>query len=152
MDFTTVEHATAALTNTKNHFLGGRKLVVEYASPEAVRRGGAGPRERPEKKKVTEGDADAEIKPSQRRGDRVRPTRKRKAEDDDAAEEADATRPTKRSRAGTTDDAGDASRRRDSRQQRDGKPKTRARPGAALASAKRETMSIVPSQGKKIVF
>ena len=43
VDFTSTEHATAALTNPRNHQLNGRKLVVEYASPEAVRRGGGGP-------------------------------------------------------------------------------------------------------------
>lgn len=35
----TVEHATSALINPKNHQLNGRNLVVEYASPDAVRRG-----------------------------------------------------------------------------------------------------------------
>ena len=35
---------------------------------------------------------------------------------------------------------------------KDSRPKVRAKPGAALANAKRETVGIVPSQGKKIVF
>src|SRR6266576_4445058 len=38
-DFVSTEDATAALTNPKNYSLNGRKLVVEYASPDAVRRG-----------------------------------------------------------------------------------------------------------------
>ncbi|KIP02111.1 hypothetical protein PHLGIDRAFT_503084 [Phlebiopsis gigantea 11061_1 CR5-6] len=99
VDFTTTEHATTALTNPKNHFLGGRKLVVEYASPEAVRRGGAG--SRPKKP-----DADGAEKP----------------------------------------------RRERRRQPREERTRARAKPGAALASAKRETVGIVPSLGKKIVF
>ena len=44
VDFTSTEHATFALINPRNHTLDGRKLTVEYASPDAVRRGG-GPRE-----------------------------------------------------------------------------------------------------------
>ncbi len=42
--------------------------------------------------------------------------------------------------------------RREMRGSRDARPKVRAKPGAALANAKREAVSIVPSQGKKIVF
>ncbi|KAI0036788.1 hypothetical protein K488DRAFT_81776 [Vararia minispora EC-137] len=42
VDFTSIKYATAALTNPRNHHLNGRNLVVEYASPEAVRRGGGG--------------------------------------------------------------------------------------------------------------
>ena len=42
--------------------------------------------------------------------------------------------------------------RRGGREGREGRPKVRAKPGAALANAKRETVGIVPSQGKKIVF
>ncbi|KAF8514847.1 RNA-binding domain-containing protein [Hysterangium stoloniferum] len=40
VDFHNVEDATAVLINPRNHNLDGRKLVVEYASAEAVRRGG----------------------------------------------------------------------------------------------------------------
>ncbi|MBW0488290.1 hypothetical protein O181_028005 [Austropuccinia psidii MF-1] len=40
VDFFNVQQATEALLNIKNHTLNGRKLVVEYASPDAVRRGG----------------------------------------------------------------------------------------------------------------
>jgi RNA recognition motif-containing protein len=50
VDFTSIEHATKALVNLRNHRLNGRDLVVEYASPDAVRRGG-GPRN-------TKGDRD----------------------------------------------------------------------------------------------
>ena len=148
VDFTTIEHATAALINPKNYFLGGRKLVVEYASPEAVRRGGGGPREKSAKKKPVEGDEDAEPKAFQRRGERVRPARKRQAEDG-PAEEDSAERPAKKPRL---DKAEDTSKRRKDGREREGRPKSRAKPGAALASAKREAVSIVPSQGKKITF
>ncbi|KAH9077129.1 hypothetical protein EDB83DRAFT_2504390 [Lactarius deliciosus] len=50
VDFTSTEHATAALVHPKNHHLDGRKLVVEYASADAVRRGG-GAGSRPNKTK-----------------------------------------------------------------------------------------------------
>ncbi|KAI5985574.1 hypothetical protein EDC04DRAFT_3129610, partial [Pisolithus marmoratus] len=39
VDFTSIEQATNALINPRNHRLKGRDLVVEYASPDAVRRG-----------------------------------------------------------------------------------------------------------------
>jgi RNA recognition motif-containing protein len=46
VDFHTIPQATAALLDHRNHSLNGRKLVVEYASADAVRRGGGlgGPR------------------------------------------------------------------------------------------------------------
>lgn len=138
VDFTTAEHATVALTNPRNHQLDGRKLVVEYASPEAVRRGGAGPR--PERKE-------------QYAGKRARAAA-------DAAEGEDAGSPAKRQRFEDTEEGGDRGRREDgagrggySRGGRGGKgPRPRTRPGAALALAKREDVAIVPSQGKKTVF
>lgn len=141
MDFTTAEHATVALTNPRNHQLDGRKLVVEYASPEAVRRGGAGPR--PERKE-------------QYAGKRARAAAD--AQTHDAAEGEDAGSPAKRQRFEDADEGGDRGRRGDGagrggRGGRGGKgPRPRTRPGAALALAKREDVAIVPSQGKKIVF
>ncbi|EIW61325.1 uncharacterized protein TRAVEDRAFT_162400 [Trametes versicolor FP-101664 SS1] len=136
VDFTTAEHATVALTNPRNHQLDGRKLVVEYASPEAVRRGGAGPR--PERKE-------------QYTGKRARAAA-------DAAEGEDTGSPAKRQRFEDAEEGGDRGRRGDGagrggRGGRGGKgPRPRTRPGAALALAKREDVAIVPSQGKKTVF
>lgn len=40
VDFFDVKKATISLLNPHNHFLNGRTLKVEYASAEAVRRGG----------------------------------------------------------------------------------------------------------------
>ncbi|KIL70378.1 hypothetical protein M378DRAFT_175623 [Amanita muscaria Koide BX008] len=37
VDFVSTENATSALVNPKNYLLNGRKLVIEYASPDAVR-------------------------------------------------------------------------------------------------------------------
>ncbi len=145
MDFTSIENATAALTNPRNFFLDGRKLVVEYASPEAVRRGG-GPRGDRDKTKDTRDNE----KPNARRGERVRPTRKRTAEDGDP-EGDEVEKPVKRVRLEENEVASE----HPVRERREGEgrqSKFRAKPGAALAMAKRETVSIVPSQGKKIVF
>ena len=51
VDFTNTEGATDALVNPKNHFLDGRKLVIEYASRDAVRRGGNIPRSKDKDRK-----------------------------------------------------------------------------------------------------
>ncbi|KAH9894454.1 hypothetical protein C8Q73DRAFT_695615 [Cubamyces lactineus] len=143
VDFTSIEHATAALTNPRNHQLDGRKLVVEYASPEAVRRGGGGsPR------------ADKDQKG---RGQKPGAKRDRAARNDDAdGAEGDGS-PAKKRR--TEEREGEGESRAASRGKRTdvagkgGKnPRARAKPGAALAQAKREDVAIVPSQGKKIVF
>ena len=40
LDFVDITEATAALTNPRNHRMNGRDLKLEYASPDAVRRGG----------------------------------------------------------------------------------------------------------------
>ena len=73
-------------------------------------------------------------------------------------------RPTQRSKGGNEEGArGEETERPQKKQRRteredEGKPRgkerrvARSKPGAALAMAKREDPSIVPSQGKKIVF
>ncbi|GJE84512.1 RNA-binding domain-containing protein [Phanerochaete sordida] len=166
-DFYTTDLATTALTNPKNHFLDGRKLVVEYASPEAVRRGGAGPRDKGKgapPRSRPDGDAaqgeeqqDGEGEQRKRRGERVRPKRK-----SEAGGAEDGEQPAKRARVEreAPPHAEDDGRRdargsrggREGREGRDSRPKVRAKPGAALANAKREAVGIVPSEGKKIVF
>lgn len=40
VDFTSIQHATKALTDPHNHSLDGRDLKLEYASADAIRRGG----------------------------------------------------------------------------------------------------------------
>ena len=105
MDFTSVENATSALTNPKNHRLDGRTLVVEYASAEAVRRGGGGGLPRPVKP-VKKG-------PHSERREEVGTKGKEKVVVND---------------------------------------RSRPKPGAALALAKRETVAIIPSRGQKITF
>ncbi|EKM59782.1 uncharacterized protein PHACADRAFT_137996 [Phanerochaete carnosa HHB-10118-sp] len=145
VDLFTTEHATAALTNPKNHFLDGRKLVVEYASPEAVRRGGGLLREKTKDVPHQQQDEAAGGGHEQkRRAGRVRP--KRKSEVAEGAAERQDERLAKRPRLEREEPPHKAWEGREGRQ------KIRAKPGAALANAKRETAGIVPSQGKKIVF
>ncbi|KAJ7044781.1 hypothetical protein C8F04DRAFT_596479 [Mycena alexandri] len=152
VDFTSIEHATSVLVNPKNYTLNGRKLVVEYASADAVRRGAP-------KGKREDGPGGAERMPQRRkeaksRGPRAEKNleRERKAGDkhghgDDAAS-ADGGRPA-------YDGAASASHNADGGREREWKgkgPRNRPKPGAALALAKRESAAIVPSQGKKLVF
>ncbi|KAI0677098.1 hypothetical protein C8Q78DRAFT_1001152 [Trametes maxima] len=145
VDFTTPEHATAALTNPRNHQLDGRKLVVEYASPEAVRRGGSGGAGGP---------------PRTDRGPRTGGKRDRNARGGDADGGADqgaedGQRPAKKQRPEAGDEGearGPRGRKADAVGKGGKAPRPRAKPGAALALAKREDVSIQPSQGKKIVF
>lgn len=114
MDFTSIDKSTAALINPKNHHLNGRDLVVEYASLDAVRRGGS-----------NVGGAVARKRRPLSAG--YKKTRGRK--------EGEAAQDDHKKKVG--EEMG---------------TKSRPRPGAALAQAKRETAAIVPSQGKKIIF
>lgn len=140
LDFTSTEHATAALLNPRNHRLNGRDLVVEYASADAVRRGG-GPRLQSEHKSG----------PGKRHGGRQ----------SDATE----SRPRSQSRPGTRgQDEKEHIPQQDDveptrRNQKEGprhikadRVRGRPKPGAALAQAPRESAAIIPSQGQKIVF
>jgi RNA recognition motif-containing protein len=130
VDFTSTEHATAALLHPKNHHLDGRKLVVEYASVDAVRRGG-GPGSRP--KKVSSLVAAAR---SERRESVVGNRDERKS-----LETPSVPRDEKSVDAGRRSGAA-----------KNGTRKSRPAPGAALALAKREQVAIVPSQGRRITF
>ena len=157
MDFTTIEHATSALINPKNHHLDGRKLVVEYASADAVRRGAPKPKREegavPIRRKAPSRGPRGERKERQR----IQASLKAKAGDaqegrPNQAELADNARPSKR----RAYDGAEAGRRTySSRATKGGKekgPRVRPKPGAALALAKRESVAILPSQGQKITF
>ena len=140
VDFTSTEHATAALVHPKNHQLDGRKLVVEYASADAVRRGG-GPGHKPRK-------MPAEGRPR---------TKRRDVLVGDEANEKDTMATTttnsklekeKSTVAGRGNDTPARSKVNNGTRTR----KSRPAPGAALALAKREQVAIVPSQGRRITF
>lgn len=154
VDFFKNDDATEALVNIRNHHLDGRQLVVEYASPDAVRRGG-GPRgddtskdKRKGKDKDTSGEHGSHKHLSKRKVVSEDVDNEGDAEMGDEAQETQERPATKKRR---TDGNADAPRTH--RYAKEGKPpKARPKPGAALALAKRETATIVPSQGKKIVF
>ncbi|KII95284.1 hypothetical protein PLICRDRAFT_149892 [Plicaturopsis crispa FD-325 SS-3] len=151
VDFTSTEHATAALVNPKNHSLDGRKLVVEYASADAVRRGG-GPRPKREDGPRNPKDKySKETRPPRRKAadntgykGTPREARARVTEDPSAEEQA----PPKRQRVEEPQPAEGGG----GRGGRDKSNRPRSKPGAALALAKRESAAIVPSQGKKTHF
>lgn len=142
VDFTSIEHATEALLNPRNHRLNGRDLVVEYASPDAVRRGG-GPRhpkgDHVQKSKGGDGKG-------QKKGSATTPYTKprqlRHTEQEDDAEVANVS-----VEATTT-----TSSRLPDRPGHDRSHTRRAKPGAALAHAQRQSVAILPSRGQKIVF
>lgn len=152
VDFTSTEHATAALTNPRNHHMDGRKLKVEYASADAVRRGG-GPGPRPERSKPRRDDSRGGFKDrdqhQQRRGPRT------SVVEADAAAGGDTTMEDATGVGGAGAGAEESPRKRKDGGERvrlDRKGKPRTKPGAALAAAQREQAAIVPSLGTKITF
>ena len=147
VDFTSIEHATAVLINPKNHHLNGRTLVVEYAGADAVRRGApksAKPVDRLEHKGRGGGRRPPRADNPRYRTDRPL---KQAEEQPETLETAAAVEPKK------PRDGKDRSAKGDNVDGvRHKGPKTRPKPGAALALAKRESVAIVPSEGKKITF
>jgi len=128
----------AALVHPKNHRLDGRKLVVEYASVDAVRRGGgAGSGHHKVSSLVaTTGKARREIREpvvgnrGERKSRRPETTIFTSGPRDEKSMDSDP-------RSGAS---------------KNGTRKSRPAPGAALALAKREQVAIVPSQGRRITF
>ena len=140
----TTEYATLALTNPRNHSLDGRALVVEYASLDAVRRSGIG---------HSRGSNEA---PSTKKAPNRASRRPPKVEGIPAKS---ARRETKVAAASEGDESpgGEEAQKEEhtapspvSRH----KPRKakRTKPGAALATAPRESGAIVASMGKKIIF
>ncbi|KAF5371198.1 hypothetical protein D9758_004099 [Tetrapyrgos nigripes] len=159
VDFSGIEHATSALVNPRNHTFNGRKLVVEYASTEAVRRG-------PNKPKAeghdTEGRGRGNGKsPRGVKHERNDKSRKSFSESDEwnpAAVPGDEHDQGDRyaQEAGQSRDSGAKRTRRDGTNHPNGKgPRGRPKPGAALAQAVRQSAAIVTNSNaasKKIVF
>ena len=125
------------MVHPKNHHLDGRKLVAEYASADAVRRGG-GAGSRPNK--VSTGVATA--------GKALR--EKRKPVEGHRGESTTRLETTAFTPASPDEKGMDSSRR--SKRMDNGTRKSRPAPGAALALAKRERVAIVESQGRRITF
>lgn len=163
VDFHSVDAATAVLINPKNHKLDGRQLKVEYASAEAVRRGGGSslmPGAKPERKTATTGERKAkrqeprEHKLAARRmaqpdtedpSSQDRPVKKRRLDEDSGVTySAEAHAPKDNKGIGGKSTGKEKARRSDKT--------ARTRPGAALALAQRQSVAIKPSEGSKIVF
>ncbi|KAG6856780.1 hypothetical protein H0H87_000748 [Tephrocybe sp. NHM501043] len=149
VDFTSIEHATASLINPKNHQLNGRKLVVEYAGAEAVRRGAP-------KAKREEGSApfhNREGAPYSKRPERLeRKPRQEASWFNDKAEEH-VEQEHVPAAAGHRDHRAPEERNIFAgKEKREKGPRSRPKPGAALALAKRESAAILPSRGNKITF
>lgn len=146
VDFTSVEGATAALIHPKNHQLDGRKLKVEYASADAVRRGGGAGHKRKPKGASTEAPEESRAR-SKRRDSTVGDG----AHGRDDVETTITSPKTQEERSTATTHGNDAfakpKPKADHRRH-----KSRPTPGAALALAKREQVAIVPSQGRRITF
>jgi hypothetical protein len=130
------------LIHPKNHQLDGRKLVVEYASADAVRRGG-GPGHKP-RKIPTEGHSEG----------RPRSKGRDSLVGDNANEKANMATTTttnakpQKEKSTTANGRGSDAFAKSKGHTR----KSRPAPGAALALAKREQVAIVPSQGRRITF
>ena len=147
VDFTSIEHATAALIHPKNHQLDGRKLVVEYASADAVRRGG-GAGHKPRKKST---EVHSEGHSRRKRRDSVADN---EADEKGFTPTTSITTPSKAQNREKSTAAGQRSGSSTKSKVTNGTRtrKSRPAPGAALALAKREQVAIVPSQGRRITF
>lgn len=182
VDFHEISQATLSLIDLRNHRLNGRELKVEYASAEAVRRGGgsrstgtAGARSggRPREGRSDAGAAAKTFSHG--------PTRSKVHQEDESGPKADevegeleislpqqafyrpplAENPYKQSVASslatTMTNNGkmhkpNKEERAALREERKKNSGKRQKPGAALADAKREKVAIQPAQGKKITF
>ncbi|KZW04294.1 hypothetical protein EXIGLDRAFT_663804 [Exidia glandulosa HHB12029] len=157
VDFHTTEQATAVLINPRNHHLDGRKLVVEYASADAVRRGGGGGPRRPRENSGVKSGKRAADTDGQGPAKRARIDKEDEdAEDDEAAavppQRRGKSRPGKIERMQAKGLAPPAPTRPTVAPKEKVKPQRRPNPGAALANAQRGSAAIVPPQGQKIVF
>jgi hypothetical protein len=177
VDFVSTAHATAALINPHNHNLNGRSLLLEYASPDAARRGGYRPissanddeaasgntRRHPGGKgerKVTMGKIEM-FERRKRRNDKS--STQEAAQVSGEGQHHHSEDPTAHAQAWKwhkLDEAGE-NRGQDRMVRKTKFPgeekmanskHRRAKPGAALAMAKRETVAIVPSTGTRVTF
>jgi hypothetical protein len=152
LDFTMTEYATLALTNPRNHSLDGRALVVEYASPDAVRRSGLGHSRDPNEEPGTKKEPN---RASRRLPKTERIAAKLAERGTEAAASGSGDEIPEGEEAQKGDHAGPpapVSRRKLHQSPRSILKAKRSKPGAALASAPRESGAIVTSTGKKIVF
>jgi RNA recognition motif-containing protein len=149
VDFKNQQFATDALTNPHNHSLNGRALVVEYASADAVRRGILANAKKENEKQPTRNHSSRRPQKSERIAAKAAARQSLTSQNGTKADDSEERT--------VPEDTGldENSRTTDPRKSRDGPSANRLRrqkSGAALATAQREKVSIVPSTGKKIVF
>lgn len=165
IDFYNAAQATQSLIDGRNHYMNGRTLTVEYASSDAVRRGGG---------KMEGADAAAGQKPRGRTAPEGRTSsyqggkRKREAQEDTSEQATgrelneDSEMPKQAfyrpplplqpwKEAAAKVHKPNKEERQALREERKSKGK-RQKPGAALANAQREKIAIQPGAGKKITF
>ncbi|KAK8850560.1 hypothetical protein IAR55_004478 [Kwoniella newhampshirensis] len=144
LDFLSSRHAKVALANRKNHFYGGRRLTVEFASEEAAKRSGGRPKPRldnpkPRRAFHQNGDGDDAGAGAGSGERRFAPRRDAPPHHSVEGGDEEGERERKPKREGD---------QRGKKWEATGRP----RPGAALAMAKRENVAIVEGSGQKITF
>lgn len=146
VDFSSIEHATSALVNSKNHHLDGRDLVVEYASADAVRRGASKPQ--PSEPKVS-------LKPlKDRKAKYNKATRPLKYSQRRKIAGKGHAEPESKAEGEPVPDSKEDVPSKSLRSPVKKKERSRPKPGAALAQAKRQSAAILPNSepSKKIKF
>ncbi|KAG8952632.1 hypothetical protein FRC04_003994 [Tulasnella sp. 424] len=146
LDFESAAHATAALLRLPNHYFLNRELKLEFASADAIRRGGyVEDTENPGQyvfgfKGMPSKNGKKSTKRKDMRPPRAQRAQARQEREEDRAKEKERTLAEGIPVVTAAPTAKPAER------------KSRPKPGSALAMAKRESVAIVPSQGKKVVF
>ncbi|KAG8904760.1 hypothetical protein FRB99_001237 [Tulasnella sp. 403] len=130
LDFVDTPHATVSLLRTRNHYMDGRQVVLEFASPDAVRRNHS---DEQVKQRGT-GRFAKDAKASQKTRPRGFPSIHLNDPEVVKGSAESATEEKRHPKYGTHG------------------PPHRQKPGAALAQAARKSVGIVQSQGKKTVF
>ncbi|KAF5393163.1 hypothetical protein D9757_001171 [Collybiopsis confluens] len=169
VDFSSIDHATSALINPKNHHLNGRNLVVEYASSDAVKRGPNKPKAAAGDERAPGGDfmkkkgghkASAGREPkspgNHRKTQQQSQLHTHRNEEEPEHVQDDADTSTGQKYQPNTSPTGRAKTTgADERAYRHKGPRNRPKPGAALAQAKRQSAAIMDLSSaakKKIVF
>ena len=135
------------LFRSRNHYLDGRTLKVEYASPDAARRGGY-------REKGVGGGKNDGSRPSKKASEgRARDGHapKRKWGESEVDNESGAAYESNTDQTGRHE-AEQNSKTKWPRQDDKNSKHRRPKPGAALAMAKRENVAIVPSEGTRLTF
>lgn len=161
LDFHTIEQATASLIDPRNSFLDGRKIIVQYASADATRRGASKTQKslitntsakKPNELKVgfqrnkPKYDADGNRIP---RSDEGRDGQRGKEKEAPVPGSFNPNAPLPKKHKETKEER---IARRAAREARTGEIQKRARPGAALANAQRASFAVVESTGTKVTF